>query len=357
MKHKKIKSLLGAYYDGELKDKERFIIEEHLKECVECRSELNLIKEIGSLSLEPAHEPGENYWNSFAGRVQRRISEREKKEIKKADFSLLLRPNFIRLTATLTSIILIAILGIFYLESLKSPEKKALNQKESIQAESILEKDKKRVLKPEETLVQRPEEEKKIQQPSKSENRELIARKLEKKERVEEVKKVEKVEKGESSEKEAILFTESKEEKLSEVAEEEIYQRGLRFQEEGKYSEALENYNRIIYNYPSGKRAPQAQFQINKISSSQLDKTNEESYLRKKIKSWEDFIKKYPGSELVPSAKMNLADSYYQLAILTKDKKDIEGATMAIEDFLKVCSDDKDKGKFEKMLKEIKEIR
>ncbi|GEM_PF-4957012 len=355
MRHKKIKSLLGAYYDGELKDKERFIIEEHLEECVECRSELNLIKEIGSLSLELAHEPGENYWTSFAGRVQRRILERENK--KNAKFYLLLRPYFIRLTVTLTSIILIAILSIFYLENLKSPEKEALSQKESIPAENIMEKDKKKVLKPEETLVPRPEEEKKIQPSSKPENRELIAKKLEKKEQVEEAKKAEEVEKTESSEKGAILFEEAKEEKLSEVAEEEIYQKGLRFQEKGKYSEALENYQRILYNYPSGKRAPQAQFQINKISSSQLDKTNEESFLRKKIKSWEDFIKKYPDSELVPSAKMNLADSYYQLAILTKDKKDIEGATMAIEDFLKVCSDDKDKEKFEKMLKEIKEIR
>ncbi len=353
MRHKKIKSLLGAYYDGELEEKERIIIERHLEKCEECLSELNIIKEIELLSSEPVHEPGENYWNSFAGRVKRRISERE--VVEKRGVSLFLKPYFMRLTVALASIILIAILSIFYVESLKSTKEKVLSQQESLPAGQITEKEQEKILKPEETLAPRPErEEKKLPPASKPKNEELMAKKLEKIEQLEEMKKVEELEKTEASQREVVLFARAKE-GFSE--EEEIYQKGLRFQEAGNYNEALKSYQSILYNYPSGKRASQAQFQINTISLSQWDKSNGKSYLRKKIEIWEDFIKKYPNSELIPSAKKNRAEAYYQLAIFTKNQKDIEEAVMAIEDFLKVCTEDKEREKFEKMLKEIKELR
>lgn len=353
MRHKKIRSLLGTYYDGELKEKERIIVEKHLQECEECRSELNLIKEIDSLSSKPFHEPEDNYWSSFAERVKIRIFEREKESLGKKGLSLFFRPYFMRLTAAMASIILIAILSIFFVESLKSTKEKVLSQKESLPSEKIVEKAQEKILKPEETLTPRPEfGEKKLRPSSKSKTEELIAKNLEKIGQIGEMKKTEDVEKADSSGKRTILSERVKDERF--LGEEEIYQRGLRFQKEGKYNEALENYQSILHNYPSGKRAPQAQFQINTISSSQWDKSDDESSLRKIIKSWQDFLKNYPDSKLIPLAKKNLAEAYYQLAITTKNQKDIEEAIMVIEDFLKVCTEDKEK--FEKMLKEIMEI-
>lgn len=354
MRHKKISSLLGAYYDGELKEKERIVVEKHLQECAECRSELNLIKEIDSLSSKPLHEPEKNYWSYFVERVKIRIFEREKEGVRKKEISLFFRPHFMRLGVAMASIILIAILSIFYVESLKSTKVKVLSQKESLPSEKIVEKDNEKILKPGETLTPGPKEKERKLSPSvKPEAEKSIAENLEKIEQVKE--RAEKVEEAESFEKKPILFERVKDEELSK--EEEIYQRGLRFEKEGKYNEALKNYQSILYKYPSGKRAPQAQFQINTISSFQWDKSNEESSLRKKIKSWEDFIKNYPDSKLIPSAKKNLAEAYYQLAIFAKNQEEIEGAIMAIEDFLRICTEDKDREKFEKMLKEIMEIR
>lgn len=73
------------------------------------------IKEIDSLSSKPFHEPEDNYWSSFAERVKIRIFEREKEGLSKKRLSLFFRPYFMRLTAAMALIILIAILSIFLL--------------------------------------------------------------------------------------------------------------------------------------------------------------------------------------------------------------------------------------------------
>ncbi len=362
MRHRKIKPLLGAYYDGELKEKERVIVERHLEECEECRSELNFLKKIEEIIIDKKYEPGEYYWASFPERVKERISKKESEFLKKAKTSILknifLRPVSMKLAGVIASITIIVIVSIFYYElklpfEIPSPEKKPVLLQKNAKSEEL----KKEIYSKE--VPSFPI----LQQKDKEKEPTILSQE----------KGLSETKKGESQEKslglmatEEELFLERKEEmkirripmtkSLSEETseEEKIYQEGLRLQQEGRYDEALKNYQYILYNYPSGKRAPNAQFQINTISSFKLKKFNENS-LRQIIKSWEKFIVEYPDSEFIPSAKRNLTVAYYQLAILTMNKEDIEKAINALKDFLKLPTDERDK--FEGMLEELKKLK
>lgn len=368
MKHKKIKSLLGAYYDGELKEKERIIIEKHLEECNECNYELSLLKRIEKLATNKTYEPGEDYWTSFPSRVKERISIREK-EVLRRESSLLknifLKPISVRFAGVIASILIIVIVSIFYYESFKLPSEISPSEKKSVPS-SIKEQSKKTgeesLRKEKIQTVQSPQQmdKKKEAVILSSQKRLLETKKGEEQIRIE--KKAELISREEKKiSDEKIVIGKEEMQKVAvakrslEVSseEEKIYNEGLRLQQEGKYEKALENYQLILNNYPQGRRAPNAQFQINTISYSKLKKINEDS-LREIIKSWEKFIEKYPDSEFIPSAKRNLAEAYYELAFLTRDKEDIEKAKMAMEDFLKLSTDEKER--FERMLEELKKL-
>jgi len=70
MKHQKIKELLSAYFDGELPDKERQEVEQHLTTCQECQKELVDLEELEKLSKQFQYSyQDEEYWQSYPGRV------------------------------------------------------------------------------------------------------------------------------------------------------------------------------------------------------------------------------------------------------------------------------------------------
>ncbi len=78
MEHKKIKELISSYHDGELDNKQRQQVEEHLNQCVECQKEH---EEMGKLEevmkkmqlRKPHKEMWEVYWTSIYNRLERRI--------------------------------------------------------------------------------------------------------------------------------------------------------------------------------------------------------------------------------------------------------------------------------------------
>ena len=49
MKHEKIKELLSAYFDGELRDRDRQVIEQHLTTCEDCQKELFALEKLEKL--------------------------------------------------------------------------------------------------------------------------------------------------------------------------------------------------------------------------------------------------------------------------------------------------------------------
>jgi predicted anti-sigma-YlaC factor YlaD len=78
MEHKKIKELISSYYDKELDEAQRKVVEKHLEECPECRREF---EEMGKFEdvmskmklKKPAKDVWRLYWTSVYNRLERRI--------------------------------------------------------------------------------------------------------------------------------------------------------------------------------------------------------------------------------------------------------------------------------------------
>jgi len=78
MDHQKIKELISSYHDGELDNREKRVVEEHLKQCAECRrehEEMGRFEEVmGKMQLKkPRKEMWEVYWSTIYNRLERRI--------------------------------------------------------------------------------------------------------------------------------------------------------------------------------------------------------------------------------------------------------------------------------------------
>ena len=76
--HKEIKTLIAAYLDGELEEKEKKRVEAHLSQCAQCREEyeeLNQLEEVlNKMQLKkPSREVWEVYWSSVYNRLERKI--------------------------------------------------------------------------------------------------------------------------------------------------------------------------------------------------------------------------------------------------------------------------------------------
>jgi len=78
MEHQKIKELISSYHDKELNEEKKKQIEEHLKECSECRrefEEMGKFEEVmNKMELKkPPREVWQIYWTSIYNRLERRI--------------------------------------------------------------------------------------------------------------------------------------------------------------------------------------------------------------------------------------------------------------------------------------------
>jgi len=78
MDHRKIKELISSYYEGGLGERERKIVEGHLRTCPDCRSEfegMNKFEEVmNKMELkQPSKEVWQLYWSSVYNRLERRV--------------------------------------------------------------------------------------------------------------------------------------------------------------------------------------------------------------------------------------------------------------------------------------------
>lgn len=78
MEHQKMKELISSYYDGELNREEKKMIEDHLKECSECRSEYEGMKKLEEVMSKvefkkPPNEVWKVYWANVYNRLERRL--------------------------------------------------------------------------------------------------------------------------------------------------------------------------------------------------------------------------------------------------------------------------------------------
>ena len=76
MDHQKIKELISPYYEGELNEEEKKLVERHLKECSECKKEfeeMGKFEEVmGKMELKKLpKEAWKMYWSSVYNRLER----------------------------------------------------------------------------------------------------------------------------------------------------------------------------------------------------------------------------------------------------------------------------------------------
>lgn len=77
MNHQEYKILLSGYLDGELTDQDKKIIEDHLKDCIECQEEFNNLKQtkevLDKMTIQkPKDEVWKAYWSSVYNRLERK---------------------------------------------------------------------------------------------------------------------------------------------------------------------------------------------------------------------------------------------------------------------------------------------
>ena len=78
MDHKKIKELISSYFDKELDEEQRKVVEKHLEECQECSQEfeeMGKFEEVmGKMELKkPPRDVWKLYWASVYNRLERRL--------------------------------------------------------------------------------------------------------------------------------------------------------------------------------------------------------------------------------------------------------------------------------------------
>jgi len=78
MDHKKIKELISSYFDGELDEEQKKLVNEHIRQCSECRKEfeeMGKFEEVmGKMELkQPSKEVWKVYWSSVYNRLERSI--------------------------------------------------------------------------------------------------------------------------------------------------------------------------------------------------------------------------------------------------------------------------------------------
>ena len=76
MDHNKIKELISSYFDGELNEEQKKLINEHIRQCSECREEfeeMGKFEEVmGKMELkQPSKEVWKVYWTSVYNRLER----------------------------------------------------------------------------------------------------------------------------------------------------------------------------------------------------------------------------------------------------------------------------------------------
>ncbi len=77
MKHEEIKFMIPLLAEGELDDKERRIVEEHLGECEECRREFEEFGELEAVLTEMQYKkPDEEVWEKYSDSVYNRLERK-----------------------------------------------------------------------------------------------------------------------------------------------------------------------------------------------------------------------------------------------------------------------------------------
>ncbi len=356
MSHRRVRKLLNGYIDGELEERERKLVEEHLKACPNCSKELAALKAIDEMvKTRTTHRPSEEYWKTLPARVRTRIiadQERAKPVWSKGLFPL--KPARLKLISTLAVVVLVALVGRHYLfqpgphrferdrlaeEGIADEKVAEARRGSERRAEEFDEPSAEVVAKKHEVPAPKGElgeETGKLREKTfGGQEAPALARELP---RVDSVVPEDKIETFYDMAAEAPPKELKETAVAGAVPETEFLSSPARFelahsqQVKGDYDDAIRNYNLVIVE--NEKLAPSAQFQVNLIRAATEDTGSDEKTLRRKTDTWRSFVEDYPESELISDAYRNYADNAYQLSTLTQKREDIELAIAAAEKYV-----------------------
>ena len=111
MDHGYFKDRISAYYDNNLKPEERVVIEEHLKECEECRKLLAELAKLDRLVEEHSQLGGDEYWEESARKIEKSLGFEEKTAITKVASSNWFGLTW-KLAAVAASVVFLTVVGI-----------------------------------------------------------------------------------------------------------------------------------------------------------------------------------------------------------------------------------------------------
>jgi len=108
-----------------------------------------------------------------------------------------------------------------------------------------------------------------------------------------------------------------------------IYEQALSLQRRGDSDAAAAQFQRILDNYASSQVADDAQFQLNLSRQSAMQASLTLESWQKQRDMWQDFLQKYPHSDLGTEACLKLAESWYEIATITQTTEDLSQALEA----------------------------
>ena len=81
MDHGYFKDRISAFYDRSLKPEEQAVVEEHLRECEECRKLLEDFKKLDALVEKHSGLDGDDYWEKSARRIESQLGGEDATEV------------------------------------------------------------------------------------------------------------------------------------------------------------------------------------------------------------------------------------------------------------------------------------
>ncbi|MBN1302385.1 MAG: tetratricopeptide repeat protein [Melioribacteraceae bacterium] len=119
------------------------------------------------------------------------------------------------------------------------------------------------------------------------------------------------------------------------VTDDEIYENAKSKHETGNYAESLQEYERLIKEFPSTKYKTQSLFEIAKMYHGQVIKslTEEQNYL-KAIDYYKMIIKEFPGSKEAPNSMFMIG------FLFANELQEFDSARFYYNRFLEVYPDD-----------------
>lgn len=134
---------LSLYLDGELSQRKKDKLEEHLPLCENCAGKLEEMKKLEALTAqEKSPQVSEAYWESFSARVKNKLLLREKESpsillCKRISAVFQISPFRLKLAAAVASVIIVAWVGKIYMDYRPAPVERQLQYPSIILPEKL----------------------------------------------------------------------------------------------------------------------------------------------------------------------------------------------------------------------------